>query len=395
MKKWLLHIFLFAAFISTHEVDSYLYGQESNEELPIVNGELGTSKCKINPKRTKKNYFQSYTVFANHPEVNSLWLSYLIPYDGDLTLSVDIGSSPLQLVVFKIFGDDPAQELLSGKAEIQRLILTPESGSIALTKENYLPTQNRLYPLKVKQGQHLLFYFNTTNVNIRTIFLKTHIEHGRSTDDVQADQKVLDLRENDLFNTLSIKVRDSETGLPITASVNIDGMKKMSNYYVASDLFFDIERAKQIHIKCDAEGFFFYDKEFKIADDDDNEIIVLLERLAEGKKLKLPEIQFEMGTTNPTGNAMRIMDRLADFLTTNPAVRIEIQGHVHEVGNNSLAAKKISEARAKRVLIYLVDKGISPDRLEYKGFGNTQMIYPLPKNIYEEQANRRVEIQIL
>jgi len=44
---------------------------------------------------------------------------------------------------------------------------------------------------------------------------------------------------------------------------------------------------------------------------------------------------------------------------------------------------------------YLIDKGVSKYRLEYKGMGNTEMIYPMPKNHYEEQANRRVEIKIL
>jgi outer membrane protein OmpA-like peptidoglycan-associated protein len=172
-------------------------------------------------------------------------------------------------------------------------------------------------------------------------------------------------------------------------------MKGISNYYVASDLFFDIDKTKDIEIKSDAEGYFFFFKSFKVMDDIDNEIVVLMERLKEGKKLGLPEIQFEMGTSNPTGNAIQLMNRLAEFLLSNPEVRIEIGGHVNEVGDNSNAAKKISEARAKRVYSYLIEKGVDKHRLEYKGFGNTEMIYPIPKNHFEEQANRRVEIRIL
>ena len=78
----------------------------------------------------------------------------------------------------------------------------------------------------------------------------------------------------------------------------------------------------------------------------------------------------------------------------NSDIKVEIQGHVFALGDNSLAAQRVSEARAKRVLKYLVDNGIDKDRLSAVGFGNTKPIYEKPKFSYEEQANRRVEVMI-
>ena len=76
-------------------------------------------------------------------------------------------------------------------------------------------------------------------------------------------------------------------------------------------------------------------------------------------------------------------------------LNIEIQGHVYEPGeDNSFSGQKMSEARAKRIMKYLTDHGISKERLTAIGYGNTAPIYKNPKTYSEEQANRRVEILI-
>ena len=50
--------------------------------------------------------------------------------------------------------------------------------------------------------------------------------------------------------------------------------------------------------------------------------------------------------------------------------------------------------RAKQVRKYLIYNGIHPSRMTAEGYGNTKPIFPNPKQAYEEQANRRVEILI-
>jgi outer membrane protein OmpA-like peptidoglycan-associated protein len=52
--------------------------------------------------------------------------------------------------------------------------------------------------------------------------------------------------------------------------------------------------------------------------------------------------------------------------------------------------------RAKAVYNYLLRQKINRNRLSFKGFGNTQPIFPIPeKTEAERDANRRVEIQIV
>jgi len=63
------------------------------------------------------------------------------------------------------------------------------------------------------------------------------------------------------------------------------------------------------------------------------------------------------------------------------------------VGNNQLN-QVLSQNRAKAVYQYLVNGGISPIRLVYKGYGETQPI--LPNTSDENRSkNRRTEFKII
>ena len=95
-------------------------------------------------------------------------------------------------------------------------------------------------------------------------------------------------------------------------------------------------------------------------------------------------------------SATKELDELALFLKKNPTVRISINGHVNGPGvPNSDYYQNLSEARAHRVQMFLMNKGIRSSRLDNKGFGNRFMIYPAPNNEAEAEANRRVEVVII
>ncbi|HXB12530.1 MAG TPA: OmpA family protein, partial [Bacteroidia bacterium] len=63
-------------------------------------------------------------------------------------------------------------------------------------------------------------------------------------------------------------------------------------------------------------------------------------------------------------------------------------------GKNSGVAKQLSKDRAEAVFKFLGTFGISKSRMDYKGYGNKDMLFPNPINKEQEQANRRVEIEI-
>jgi outer membrane protein OmpA-like peptidoglycan-associated protein len=59
---------------------------------------------------------------------------------------------------------------------------------------------------------------------------------------------------------------------------------------------------------------------------------------------------------------------------------------------------KLSERRAKSTVDYIVSKGISKDRLTYKGYGETDLVNKCSNGVKctdkEHQLNRRTEFTI-
>ncbi|MFT5384016.1 MAG: outer membrane protein OmpA-like peptidoglycan-associated protein [Saprospiraceae bacterium] len=72
---------------------------------------------------------------------------------------------------------------------------------------------------------------------------------------------------------------------------------------------------------------------------------------------------------------------------------IEIRGHTDSMGEDNYNMY-LSRKRAKAVVEFLNENGISRSRTRYKGFGNTD---PVATNQSEEgrQLNRRVEFLII
>lgn len=52
-------------------------------------------------------------------------------------------------------------------------------------------------------------------------------------------------------------------------------------------------------------------------------------------------------------------------------------------------------ARARAVTDYLVEQGISPERLRYKGFGGTKKINEDESTETLKRINRRVEMKVI
>ena len=101
-------------------------------------------------------------------------------------------------------------------------------------------------------------------------------------------------------------------------------------------------------------------------------------------------INFGSGKTDIKPESQKIIDQIVEMLTSNPALKISIEGHTDNVGN-SQSNQTLSENRAKAVMNAIVSKGIDKSRLSSKGWGQTR---PTADNNTEDgkAKNRRVEI---
>ncbi|HNM25698.1 MAG TPA: OmpA family protein, partial [Saprospiraceae bacterium] len=101
---------------------------------------------------------------------------------------------------------------------------------------------------------------------------------------------------------------------------------------------------------------------------------------------------FETGSAALRPESATELDRLAALLTENPGLRIQINGHTDQVGDDR-SNQVLSENRAKSVYNYLTGKGIAPDRLRFKGYGETRPV--APNDTEEGRAqNRRTEFVV-
>jgi outer membrane protein OmpA-like peptidoglycan-associated protein len=116
----------------------------------------------------------------------------------------------------------------------------------------------------------------------------------------------------------------------------------------------------------------------------------MFDKINSGDALTL-YINFETGKSAIKSESQSIVDELHKMLSSNPALKIIIEGHTDNVGN-STSNKALSEQRATSVKTSLVSKGISADRIKTLGYGQEK---PVANNSTEagKAKNRRVEIK--
>ncbi len=320
---------------------------------------------------------------------NQLWVSFIAPSNGELDFSATIESGFVQMVVLDQYKRDICAEIKTGVAEINRMYIKKDQQSVGVSKKT---GNGFLYSISLKEGQKIHIVFATSKGKKSLLDLKWNF-----TPEIieKSEEKIIDRRFDDFAPTFSIKIRDYETKKPIIASVTIEGNRSISGVTRASDMYFNLERNCKLNVKTDVPNYFFVDTSFKASSFDNQEVILYLRKIESGHSISIEDIEFKPGTSEITESSIPKLKRLRDFLLLNSDLKIEIQGHVDARGDNSHAGQKISEARAKRVKIYLIENGINKDRLTTKGYGNTRPIFPEPKFSYEEQANRRVEILVL
>jgi outer membrane protein OmpA-like peptidoglycan-associated protein len=119
-----------------------------------------------------------------------------------------------------------------------------------------------------------------------------------------------------------------------------------------------------------------------------------LNKLRVGLSSILRNIYFDFDKYTLKQESYTELNKLERLLLESPNMRVEIAGHTDFVGsgqyNNQLSVK-----RASSVVNFLINKGITPTRLETKGYGKTRPIASNDDEIDGRELNRRVEFKIL
>jgi peptidoglycan-associated lipoprotein len=84
--------------------------------------------------------------------------------------------------------------------------------------------------------------------------------------------------------------------------------------------------------------------------------------------IRFPDVLYDLGKADLRPESKDSLDFLYQTLIDNPTFVIELSSHTDYRGSDA-ANQKLSEARAKSCVDYLISKGINPARLKAKGYG--------------------------
>lgn len=205
---------------------------------------------------------------------------------------------------------------------------------------------------------------------LKTLYVRGYVYDAKTQRRLVADVELINLA----------------TGLNV-ATIRSD---KMGNYLVPLPV------GKDYAFSVNKKGYLFFSDNFSLkssSQDSSFERNIALQPLDTSAVLVLHNIFFDTRQYTLKIESVTELNRLVNLMKENPTLVTEIGGHTDDVGNDK-DNQLLSERRAQAVVKYLVEKGIQPERLQAKGYGES---VPVAENTTEagRAQNRRTEFKIL
>src|SRR5690606_16359499 len=125
---------------------------------------------------------------------------------------------------------------------------------------------------------------------------------------------------------------------------------------------------------------------------------LLLERIEVGRTTALENIYYDFDQWDIREDAALELNKLVRILKDNPTMKIQLNSHTDSRGSDTYN-QTLSERRAQSAVDYIISQGISGNRLEAKGYGETRLINSCANGVEcsdeEHQQNRRTEFTIV
>lgn len=158
-----------------------------------------------------------------------------------------------------------------------------------------------------------------------------------------------------------------------------------------------IPLGRNMALNVSRAGYLFFSQNFSFEDmrggGEPHLFDVPLQPIREGETVVLRNIFFETGSAALRPESLSELQRLYQLLQQNPGMQIEISGHTDNVGSFAMN-KELSEARARSVYHYLLERGVEARRLRYSGYADSR---PVATNDTPEgrAQNRRTEFKVM
>lgn len=204
------------------------------------------------------------------------------------------------------------------------------------------------------------------------------------------------------YVALSGRVVNSTSNIPITATIRIENTNDsdhqlIENAAIEGNYFAHLEAGKDYRIEVKADGFENYYRTLSIPKEEQENTMSMDIMLVPFSKTDFNHGLFAYDKSELTESHKNELDAIANEMYRNKSLLLRIEGHADHNGSKSYNLE-LSKKRAQRAYDYLVDKGLSTDRLSWVAFGEQHPVAPNElegkDNPDGRQLNRRNEFVI-
>ncbi|HWF44016.1 MAG TPA: OmpA family protein [Candidatus Kapabacteria bacterium] len=193
-------------------------------------------------------------------------------------------------------------------------------------------------------------------------------------------------------------VRDAMTRQPLSADITITNLQsgeEVARFRSADStgLYLVVLQPGQTYsITAQAEGYLFYSDVYPVTSDTNVSLRhdIDLNPTLSGKTRLL--VFFDFNSSVLKKESFPDLNRAVTLLKNNPNMSVTVAGYTDSIGSAEFNLK-LSDARARSVLDYLITHGIPASRVQAIGYGESN---PIATNETDEgrAMNRRVEFQV-
>lgn len=195
----------------------------------------------------------------------------------------------------------------------------------------------------------------------------------------------------------------------ITEIFGIDANSKIAKRLIADENgYFETQVEPNTDYKVSASQVGFFAKsenastKYKSPKNPTDTIIVnveiTLDKIFKQKEITLENIYYDLDKYDIRTDAQPTLNKLATILLENPNIKIELNSHTDSRGSDKYNLT-LSQKRADAVVNYLISKGVSPQRLTPRGFGETQLVNNCSNGAdcteEQHQQNRRTTFKVV
>ena len=236
-----------------------------------------------------------------------------------------------------------------------------------------------------------VYIYDTVYIHTQdTIEIEREVMDELVGDFVLVSLAALDKQTKDLIQNSSINVLNNSTNQCVCPIYDV----KTQSY------LYRLEKGQDYTVNAKSQSYLAGEMKFSISSDETSTKLnkeIELEKLSIGQIFVLNNIYYDYDKYNIREDAAIELNKLVKIMVENPTLKIELSSHTDSRGSDEYNMR-LSQNRAESAVKYIINKGISADRITAKGYGETKLVNECSNGVKcsdaQHQENRRTEVLI-